>query len=159
METKTLTKIGGIAALYAVITILFNPISYGPVQVRISEGLTILPFFLGPWSAVGLWLGCLIANFAGGLGLIDVIFGSLLTLIAGLLTSQLDNIWLAGLPPVIINAFGVAGILKYVAEFEAAYLVIALQVGIGEAVAVYLIGVLGLGQAFKRTKLKSILMD
>lgn len=158
IKPEVITKIGIIAALYVVITLIFSPISYGPIQVRFSEGLTILPFFLGSWSAVGLWIGCMIANFAGGLGLIDVVFGSLLSLIAGLLTARAKNIWTAGIYPVVINAFGVALILKIVGELgEAPYLITVFTVGLGQVISVYLIGVLIIGKAFKKTKYGSIL--
>ncbi|GAB6137864.1 QueT transporter family protein [Halanaerobaculum tunisiense] len=148
IQTNKLTKMGIIAALYVVITVVFSPISYGPIQVRISEGLTILPFFLGSWAAVALWIGCMIANFIGGLGMIDIVFGSLLTLIAGLLTARSKNIWLAGIPPVIINAFGVALILYY--TLEVPYWMTTLYVGAGEAISVYLIGVFLIGKVLNK---------
>ncbi|WP_459841636.1 QueT transporter family protein [Halanaerocella petrolearia] len=128
-----------IAAIYVVITLIFAPFSYGPIQVRISEALTIIPFYFGPWSAIGLWIGCMIANIFGGLGIIDIIFGSILTLVAGLLTSKAPNKWLAGIFPVIINALGVALILKY--TVGAPYWITSLYIGIGETISVYIIGI------------------
>lgn len=148
LKTKKLTKIGIIAALYAVITVVFSPISYGPIQIRIAEGLTIFPFFFGSWAAVALWIGCMIANMLGGLGLIDIVFGSLLTLVAGLLTARAKNIWIAGIPPVIVNAFGVALILKL--ALGVPYWITCLYIGVGETISVYLVGVLLIGNAFNK---------
>ncbi|MBR0203644.1 MAG: QueT transporter family protein, partial [Synergistaceae bacterium] len=74
-----------IAALYAALTILLAPISYGPVQCRVSEAFTLLPFYL-PEAVPGLFIGCIFANFIGGYGLPDMVFGSLATLIAAFLT-------------------------------------------------------------------------
>ena len=77
-----------IAAIYAALTLALAPISYGAVQVRVSEALTVLPFFM-PHSAVpGLFLGCLLANFLGGAGIWDVIFGSAATLVAAMITAR-----------------------------------------------------------------------
>ena len=69
-----------IAALYVVLTMVFAPISFGPVQVRIAEALCILPMFT-PAAIPGLFIGCLIANLIGGGIILDVIFGSIATLI------------------------------------------------------------------------------
>lgn len=74
-----------IAAIYAVLCAALAPISYGEVQFRISEALTILPLLM-PEAVPGLFVGCLIANLIGGAGILDIVFGSLATLIAGLLT-------------------------------------------------------------------------
>ncbi|ADL12729.1 QueT transporter family protein [Acetohalobium arabaticum] len=139
INSKLITKIAGVAALYAVLTILLAPISYGAIQVRIAEALTLLPFFLGSWAAVGLWIGCMFANIFGGLGLIDIIGGSALTLVAGLLTARARNIWEAGIYPVIINALGVGLILNITLQLP--YWSTSFYVGIGELISVYVIGV------------------
>ena len=83
-RTKYLTHAAIIAAVYVVLTIIFAPISYGQVQVRISEALTVLPYFT-PAAIPGLFIGCIIANIYGGAGIIDIIFGSLATLFAAFL--------------------------------------------------------------------------
>ena len=84
MNVKKLTFGAAIAAIYAVLTIFLAPISYGPLQCRISEALCILPV-LSPTAVWGLFVGCLVANIFTG-SLVDVIFGSLTTLIAAILT-------------------------------------------------------------------------
>lgn len=86
--TRKLTAAAVIGALYAVLTVVLEPISYGPVQFRISEVLCILPFFF-PNAAWGLTVGCLIANLFGPNGLLDILFGSLATLLAALCTAKI----------------------------------------------------------------------
>ena len=71
-----------IAAIYVVLTMLFLPISFGPVQFRISEILCILPYFT-PAAVPGLFIGCFLSNLFGGAAVMDVVFGSLATLIGG----------------------------------------------------------------------------
>ncbi|MFP4015473.1 MAG: QueT transporter family protein [Halanaerobiales bacterium] len=140
LNAKQITKIAAIAALYAVLTVILAPISYGPIQVRISEALTLLPFFMGSPSAIGLWIGCMLANYIGGYGPIDIIFGAGITLIAGLLTARSRNFYVAGIYPVLLNAFGVALILFY--QLEVPYWITALQVGVGQFIAVYIFGII-----------------
>lgn len=136
---RTLTRSALIAATYATVTVVLTPLSYGFIQIRVSEALTLLPFLWGPWAAVGLWVGCMIANAWGGFGPIDVVGGCLLTLGAGLLSARMPNVWLAALWPILLNAFGVAGILAYVAQFP--YWPAVGFVGLGQAVAVGGIGI------------------
>lgn len=137
MKIDKVARIAIIAAIYAAVTVLLAPISYGVLQVRVSEALTILPFIF-PESFLGLFIGCLIANIFGGLGLIDIIFGSLATLIAGYLTSKMPNQYLAPLPPVLVNAVVVGFILKFV--LGAPLFLTMLYVGIGQFLACYVIG-------------------
>ena len=127
-----------IAGLYALLCIAFAPISYGAVQVRIAEALTLLPFLM-PEAIPGLFVGCLIANFAGGFGLIDVVFGSLATLIAALLTRRMPNKVLAAVPPVAVNAVIVGGYLSLLLDLP--FVSTALYVGLGEAVACFCLGI------------------
>ena len=79
-----LTQAAVIAAIYVVLTIIFAPFSFGEVQVRISEALTILPFFT-PAAIPGLFVGCIIANLFGGAIPADIIFGSIATLLLSLI--------------------------------------------------------------------------
>ena len=103
-----------IAAIYVVLTLVFAPFSYGEVQVRISEALTILPLFT-PAAIPGLFVGCLISNILGGCVLPDIIFGSLATLIGAVGTYMLrrQNKFLAPLPPIIANVLIVPFGLRY----------------------------------------------
>lgn len=133
-----LTRIAFIAALYAVLTIILQPISYGPVQVRVSESLTILPIFF-PEAIPGLFLGCMIANIFGGFGIYDIVLGSILTLIAAIFTYKFRrNLFFAFGSPILINGFGVAAYLTFLTDVP--YLILAAQILAGEAVAVAGIG-------------------
>jgi len=140
LSTKFIAQAGIIAALYAAITVLLAPISYGPVQVRVSEALTILPF-ITPAAIPGLFLGCVVANLYGGLGLYDIIGGSICTLLAACFTyllSRTKRPVLAPLPPVLINALGVSLYLHFL--FDLPYLVTVFYIAAGEIIACYFLG-------------------
>lgn len=126
-----------IAGIYAVVTIYFAPISYGPLQVRISEALTVLPF-LWPEAVMGLFVGCITANFLGGLGIWDISLGSLATLLAAWLTSKTTKPWLAPLPPVLINGVIVGGYLSVL--YNMPWWSTMAYVAAGQVIACYLLG-------------------
>ena len=130
-----------IAALYVVLTLVFAPISFGPVQVRIAEALCILPMFT-PAAIPGLFIGCLIANFIGGGIMLDVIFGSLATLIGAVLGYMLrKNRWLVPLPAVLANTLIVPFVLRYgYGVVDVAIPVLMLQILIGEVIGCYVLG-------------------
>ncbi|GAH18877.1 unnamed protein product, partial [marine sediment metagenome] len=132
-----LVRVAMIGAIYVILNIIFAPISYGPVQVRIAEALAVLPF-IDPSAIIGLFIGCILANVYGGLGMVDIIGGSLCTLIAAYLTSKMKNPKLAPLPPVLINAFGVSIYLHLL--FDLPYWITVLYIGIGEVIACYILG-------------------
>ncbi|HEY3375754.1 MAG TPA: QueT transporter family protein [Candidatus Aquicultor sp.] len=134
-----LTRGAVIAALYVALTITppLNALSYGQVQFRISEALNVLAFF-EPAAIPGLFVGCVLANLGSPLGIYDVVFGSLLTLVSAFLIWKIKRPSLALLAPVIINAFGVALELNLVLHLP--LLLSALFVGIGEAIIVYGLG-------------------
>ncbi len=131
-----------IAAIYVVLTLVFAPFSYGEVQVRISEALTILPLFT-PAAIPGLFVGCLISNILGGCVLPDIIFGSLATLIGAVGTYMLrrQNKFLAPLPPIIANILIVPFVLRYAYQVPLPIPFMMLTVGIGEVISC---GVLGM---------------
>ena len=131
------TRAAMIGAIYTLLTLIFAPISYGMVQVRISEMLMVLPFFT--LAAVpGLFVGCLIANIFGGLGMIDIVFGSLATLLSAYLVSKIGNKYLVPLPPVIINAVVIGLVLNFVMGIP--FYLAAIWVGVGQTVACYGLG-------------------
>lgn len=99
-----ITRSAVIAALYFCATVFTAPISFGPMQLRIAEALTLLPFVF-PETAIGLAVGCAFANISSPFGLVDVIVGAGVTLLAGFLTSKCKNVFLAMLPPILLNAF------------------------------------------------------
>ena len=139
-NTDFITRAAAIAAIYVVLTLVFAPISYGEVQVRISEALTILPFFT-PAAVPGLFIGCLIANVIGGGIILDVIFGSVATLLGAVGTYLLrDNRWLAPLPPVISNMIIVPLVLKYGYGVPLPIPMLMLFIAIGEVISCYVLG-------------------
>ena len=104
-----------IAALYVVLTFFANALGLASsvIQVRISEALTILPYFT-PAAIPGLFVGCLLSNILTGCALPDIIFGSLATFIGAVFTHKLrKNKWLAPIPPIIANAVIVPFVLLY----------------------------------------------
>ena len=131
-----------IGAIYVVLTLLFQPFSFGQIQVRIAEALTILPVFT-PAAIPGLFVGCLIGNILGGSILPDIIFGSLATLIGAIFTYLLrrQNKYLAPLPPMIANTLIVPFILYYAYGINLPIPFMMMTVGIGEIISC---GVLGM---------------
>lgn len=150
-SVRKLTFSAVIAALYAALTMLLAPISYGAVQLRLSEVMCILPFFF-PASAWGLFVGCMVANLLSMFGLVDVVFGSMATLLAALCTVMIgrtgrENIAvkaLACLPPVLFNAVIIGAVIAWFSTpgdlFWAGFWVNALNVGLGEAAVMYAVG-------------------
>ena len=131
-----------IAALYSALTLGFQAISYGAVQFRVSEAMTLLPV-LFPEAVAGLTVGCLISNLFNPLGatIYDIVFGTLATFLAAMLTSRMrGNVWLKALPPVICNAVIVGLVLTYAYGIDVLWMNI-LTVGLGEAVVCYVLGV------------------
>ncbi len=125
-----------IGAMYAALTILI-PGGSGQIQVRVSEALTVLAFFT-PAAIPGLFAGCIIANIFVGAGPYDILFGSLATLAAALLTYKMPRKYLAPLPPVIINAVVVA--LMFNISIQAPLFVTMGFVAFGELIACYGLG-------------------
>lgn len=139
-KTKFLIQAAVIAALYAAITVALAPLSYGLMQIRISEALTILPA-LTPAAIPGLFIGCIIANMIGPYGIVDMIFGSAATLLAALFSYLLrGKPLLVPLPPVIANAIIIGAMLVYVYSVPVSLPIAALWVGAGELLACYVLG-------------------
>ncbi len=161
IDNRKLAEAGMIAAIYTVATVALSPISFGNVQFRISEALTVLPVFTSA-AVPGLTIGCVLANAIGvGMGAnvagwLDVLFGSLATLIAALLTRALRDVQFKGipllslLPPVILNALIVGGELAVV--YSLPYWLCALEVGAGELGACVVLGI-PLIVAMRKTKI------
>ncbi|PKM69130.1 MAG: QueT transporter family protein [Firmicutes bacterium HGW-Firmicutes-2] len=112
-KTKYLVQSGVIAAIYVVLAQVFGFMGFGPIQFRIAEALTILPFFT-PAAIPGVFIGCLLANILYGGVLLDVVFGSLTTLLAAYLSYRLrKNKWMVTVPPILLNAAIIPFVLKY----------------------------------------------
>ena len=155
ISTLSIANCAVVAAAYAALTLSLAPICYGPIQFRISEVLCILPYFV-PGTAWGLFVGCAIANIMGG-GILDIVFGSLATLGAALVTAwfgkrehSVPNALLACFQPVIFNAVIVGAVVTAVFTVEGEtinpfthwglYAATAASVGFGEAVVLYVLG-------------------
>lgn len=140
-KVKFLAEAGVIAALYVVLTMIFAAFSFGEVQVRISEALTILPYFT-PAAVPGLFIGCLVGNILGGAILPDIIFGSLATLIGALISYALRRTrYLVPVGPILANTLIVPFVLRYGYSVPLPIPFMMLTVGIGEVISC---GVLGL---------------
>ena len=147
-KTKTLSRAGVFAGLYVALSLLIMPLSFGFVQVRLAEGLCLLPLIF-PEAVPALFIGCIISNLVGGCMLLDVIFGSLITLVAALLSWFVGRLFkrtalkiiIGGLFPVLLNAlllpvvwYFCYGGLKYI------YIVQAAIILAGQAFSVYAVG-------------------
>lgn len=133
-----------IAAIYVVLTYFINAfnLANGAIQVRISEALTILPVFT-PAAIPGLFVGCLLSNILTGCMPLDIVFGSLATLIGACGTYALRRYkWLAPLPPILTNTMVVPFILSYVYLFPGSIPFFMLTVGIGEIISCYVLGMI-----------------
>ena len=137
-----LTQAAMIAAIYVVLTIVFQPFSFGQIQVRIAEALTILPMFT-PATIPGLYIGCMIGNILGGSILPDIIWGSFATLIGAVFTYMLrkQSRYLAILPPIISNTVIVPLVLRYAYGIVLPIPLMMLTVGIGEVISCGVLGI------------------
>lgn len=163
-----------IAGIYVALTYAFMPISFGIINFRISEALTLLPFF-SPYAVAGVTIGCLISNLLSPYGILDVIFGTLATFLAAFLTYHIgkSNLkmkkLLSPLPPVIINALvvgvllnltllkGPAGSISSISINKEALIPSMLLVGLGEFIVCYFVGLPLIFGIEKNKKIKKYL--
>ncbi len=144
LTTKLLARAGITAALYVGLTVVFGALAYGPLQIRPSEALTVLPVFF-PEASVALYIGCLLANLFSGYGLLDIFIGSLVTLAAAIATrliyGKTENVFLAALPPVLLNGFVIPLVFVMTGTPWAEYWICVGSTLLSEAVFVYTMGV------------------
>lgn len=146
-KIKRLTRGAIIAALYTVLCYILRPISYGNIQFRVSEALTILPLFF-PEAIVGLTVGCFLANLFGN-GILDLVLGPLATLLAALLTYGIGKLirkdWikvsLAIIPPVLINAIVVPFTFLALSEMKELYFISMIEVFLGQLGVLVILGI------------------
>lgn len=153
-NTLFLTQAAVIAAIYTVLVMIFQFSSFGPIQFRIAEALTVLPYFT-PAAIPGVAIGCFLSAVLSGANIYDMIFGSLATLIAAILSYGLRRYkFLVPIPPIIVNALVVPWILKlaYGAPDSVPFMI--LTVGAGEFVAA---GVIGMILLFAFDKIKHVI--
>ena len=171
VSVQRLVRCAVIAAVYVVLCLVLAPFSYGAVQVRIAEALCLLPVF-GAEYIIGVTLGCFLANLFGST-IIDVIFGTIATLLACLVTYRLRNVRIKGLaipaslPPVLFNAV-IIGIeitlffTDYTAMSAPVWLLCisnGISVGIGELISCTILGVALVKLIESNTALKRIFTE
>lgn len=150
LSVRRLVRCAVIAAIYVVVCLVLAPFSYGAVQVRVAEALCLLPVF-GAEYIVGVTLGCFLANLLGST-VVDVVFGTLATLLACLVTYKLRDIRVKGLaipaslPPVVFNmiivgAFEITFFFSDGAPTAMLAVFNAVTVGIGELISCTILGV------------------
>lgn len=149
-----LTQAAMIAAIYVVLTYIFQPFGFMDIQVRIAESLTILPYFT-PAAIPGLFIGCFLGNLLGGAVLLDMICGSLATLIGAILSYLLRrNKYLVPIPPILANIIIVPWVLRIGYGLVVPIPIMMITVGIGEVISC---GILGMILLFTLNKYKSVI--
>jgi uncharacterized membrane protein len=144
-----------IASLYVALTFLFAGVSFAASQVRVAEALTVLPFLI-PEAVWGIAVGVALANLFSPFGTLDILFGSFLSLSAALATYGIGRllkpylatraalwlaIFLAPLPPVLFNAFGVSFyLLQFGLLSDYTYWGLAASILVGQTIACYVLG-------------------
>ena len=146
MNKKVLfiTQAAVIAALYVVLTYVaaLLGLSSGAIQVRFSEALTVLPYFI-PSAIPGVTIGCFLANLLTGSAVLDIVFGSIATLIGAVGSYFLrKHKWLVPLPPIIANVIIVPWVLQAAYGMTDAYWYLMLTVGAGEVISCYIFGMI-----------------
>lgn len=139
MNIRFVTRAAVIAALYVALSFAVQPFASGLVQCRVSEALTVLPYFTGA-AVPGLFVGCLLFNLLSGALVYDVVFGSLAALSTLYLRRRGASRYLMPLPSVVLNGVIVGAVLVYAYGVPAAYPIAALSVAAGQAVACYALG-------------------
>ena len=141
-KVKYLTEAAVVAAIYVTLTLISKPFTIGFVEIRISEALCILPYFL-PSAVWGLFGGCFIANVFSG-SIIDIIIGSLATLIGAYVTSKIKRKWLCPIPAILSNTVLIPFvIMNYSGVWKvSAYFVASAGVLTSEIASVYILGMI-----------------
>lgn len=141
-NVRYLVQSATIAAIYVVLTLIANMFGLAnyAVQVRFSEALTILPAYM-PSAIPGLTIGCLISNLLTGAMALDIVFGSIATLIGAIFTYifRRDK-WFAPIPPIISNTLIIPFILAFVYKVEGSVWYFMLTVGLGEIISCGILG-------------------
>ena len=137
---RRIVRAGVIASVYVGLTYALAPISFGQFQFRVAEALTVLPI-LYPEAVPALFIGCFLANIIGPYGILDIVLGSLTTLLAAALTRMFRKSAIAYFWPIALNAFIVSAYLSLLAETKASYWAFVLSIGSSEAASVLLVGI------------------
>lgn len=156
-STNNLTRLALVAAIYVVLTLAIPAISYGPVQFRVSEILTLLCFY-NPYYIPALTIGVFISNIFSSLGMIDLVFGTAHTLIAVVIMSKTKNIWLASLMPALFS-FIIGAQIVIVSPEPLSFFAITASIMVSEFIIVSLIGVPSFKLLEKNTIFKDKVLD
>lgn len=149
ISTIKIARAGVLASAYVLMSLLTFPIASGAVQIRLSEALTLMPLIM-PESIVSLFVGCIISNLITGCALLDIIFGSIITLLAGILTSfigkfiknSLLKILVGGVFPVLLNAVFLPLIWYFCyGQLEYVYILQVVFLFVSQALSVYALGI------------------
>ena len=146
-STAKICRAGIIASVYFVLTYFFQAISFGPIQLRVAEALTVLPLFFIE-SIPALFIGCMVANFFSGFLIFDLTIGTFATLSASFLTFLIGNciknkylkFVLGVIPPIIINAFLVPLVIWLSGGLSYTYMVQVAIIGLGQTLAIVPLG-------------------
>jgi uncharacterized membrane protein len=153
-KTLFITEAAVIAAIYTVLVMIFSYSSFGPVQFRIAEALTILPYFT-PAAIPGVFIGCFLSAVLTGAAALDMVFGSLATLIAAYLSYKLRrHKFLVPIPPIVINALVIPWVLKFAYGEAQPIWLNTLSIGGSEFVVV---GIIGMCLLFALNKIKFVI--
>lgn len=143
-DIKYLTKASLIAGIYILLVLVQIPmgtIAFGPIQLRLAEGLVLLPLIEAA-AVPGVFIGCLISNIMlasfSAFGIVDIVLGSLVTLLAAYLTSKASNKIVGSIPPIVLNGLLVSIWVSYFTAVP--YWVTVVGIGLGEAASVILLG-------------------
>ena len=142
IPSKGLVLTGLIAALYVVLTLPFGQVAFGPIQFRVAEVLTLLPFFT-PWAIPGVTIGCLLSNLLFST-VWDALFGTLATLIAAWFTHRSKHLLVAPIWPILFNGLiiGTMQVFMITGRFEwGVWLTMTAEVTVSEFVVCFAIGV------------------
>ncbi len=138
LRARAPARAGIVASMYVVVSYVLLPVSYGLIQFRAAEALTLLPMIY-PEAIPGLFIGCLIANILGGLGPWDIFGGSLVTLLAAYVTYRYKFTLTAYLSPILLNAFLVGGYLSVLLDVP--YFLIAGSIALGQTGVILFLGI------------------
>ena len=136
-QTIRLARIAIATALYVALSLAIMPLTFGLVQIRFAEMLVLLCFFDRDYC-YSMTLGCAITNFFSPLGIIDVFFGTLGTLIAVVLIRYTRRLYLAWIPPTLATAL-IA--LEYYITASEPFMLSWLTIMAGEVIAVGIVGI------------------
>jgi uncharacterized membrane protein len=159
-KTNHLIQNALIAALYMALTLILAPISYGPIQIRLSEFMTLLAF-LNPRLIPGLVIGCFLANLGSPFGAIDMFLGTLATFLSVYTMRFCPTLLTASLMPVLFNGMIIGCELLYLAALPADMTLwtAILYIGLGEFLSVSILGMLVIHLLLKNPVLKKFILN